>query len=189
MFSNLSYIIDVIVFSLALLIIMGAVSSLVLLVWKLSKDKEKQSSLQIIEEIKNSPNLQPQTTNLAVSNSEIQQREMTLEVAKNLLEREGFKISTQSEKQTNSKSTVPTVSNSNFSQNLPTNHPAFMLLKTGNVHMKHGDFPAAIKDFSDALILNPSYAGAYNARGMANQQNERFSVCSSRLQFSIKITQ
>ena len=174
MFSNLSYIIDVIVFSLALLIIMGAVSSLVLLVWKLSKDKEKQSSLQIIEEIKNSPNLQPQTTNLAVSNSEIQQREMTLEVAKNLLEREGFKISTQSEQQTNSKSTVPTVSNSNFSQNLPTNHPAFMLLKTGNVHMKHGDFTAAIKDFSDALILNPSYAGAYNARGMANRKMKDF---------------
>ena len=153
------------------MLIMAAVSSLVILVWKLAKDKERENSSQISEEIKKSS----LSSNLPVPANDSVPKEMTLEIAKNILEREGYQVSTQSEvRSTTNQSHRTQVSTSTFSQNLPTNHPAFMLLKTGNVHMKHGDFPAAIKDFSDALILNPSYAGAYNARGMANRKMKDF---------------
>ena len=171
MFSNLATLIDFVVFALSLMLIMAAVSSLVILVWKLAKDKERENSSHISETIMNSS----PSTNLPVPSNASVPKAMTLEIAKNILEREGYRVSNQSQTQSKSNPIYPTQAPSTtFSQNLPTNHPAFMLLKTGNVHMKHGDFSAAIKDFSDALILNPSYAGAYNARGMANRKMKDF---------------
>jgi Flp pilus assembly protein TadD len=49
-----------------------------------------------------------------------------------------------------------------------------MLLKTGYIQMKHGDFQSAIKDYTNAIIINPTFAVAYNARGMANRKIKDF---------------
>ncbi|HAT21680.1 MAG TPA: hypothetical protein DCS57_02565, partial [Dehalococcoidia bacterium] len=57
---------------------------------------------------------------------------------------------------------------------IPENSQEKMLLETGHVHMKHGDFQSAIKDYTNAIIINPTFAGAYNARGMANRKMKDF---------------
>ncbi|MDC0035827.1 tetratricopeptide repeat protein [Chloroflexi bacterium] len=57
---------------------------------------------------------------------------------------------------------------------IPENSDEKMLVKTGHIHMRHGDFSSAIKDYTNAIIINPTFAGAYNARGMANRKMRDF---------------
>jgi len=179
MFTDLSSIIDLLIFVLSSFVVISTVSAIFILIWTLARHKENPPSDSL--------------NNISVSNkqtekkrsdkdfvSHMEQKRILLEAARSIIEDSGLQITDPRKKLSQNPSNglpkksvavKPLIPNTGSTLN---NNPAFLLLKTGNVHLKHGDFASAIKDYSDALILNPVYAGAYNARGMANRKMKNF---------------
>jgi tetratricopeptide (TPR) repeat protein len=51
---------------------------------------------------------------------------------------------------------------------------AVNLVKCGNLHMHHGNYPCAIEKFSRAIEEDPAFAEAYNQRAIAYYLSEKF---------------
>ena len=176
MFSDISTILDVIIFILSGFIVASTVAAVVFVVWTFGKMNERSTTKDILDMINSSE--EKTNTSLALNtdkNSEL------IKAAIMIIESYGLSVS-------GSKITpLPnqSVSNSSINQgpndrslintsSVQENRQEKMLLETGHVHMKHGDFQSAIKDYTNAIVINPAFAGAYNARGMANRKMKDF---------------
>jgi tetratricopeptide (TPR) repeat protein len=176
MFSDISTILDVIIFILSGFIVASTVAAVVFVVWTFGKMNERSTTKDLLDKINSSE--EKTNTSLALNtdkNSEL------IKAAIMIIESYGLSVSG---------SKIPpfpnqSVSNSSINQgpndrslintsSVPENSQEKMLLETGHVHMKHGDFQSAIKDYTNAIVINPTFAGAYNARGMANRKMKDF---------------
>ncbi|MEE2884267.1 MAG: tetratricopeptide repeat protein [Chloroflexota bacterium] len=176
MFSDISTILDVIIFILSGFIVASTVAAVVFVVWTFGKMNERSTTKDLLDKINSSE--QKTNTSLALNtdkNSEL------IKAAIMIIESYGLSVSgSQNSSLSNQPVSKPSISqgtNNSSLNNIPTvpeNSREKMLLETGHVHMRHGDFQSAIKDYTNAIVINPTFAGAYNARGMANRKMKDF---------------
>ena len=176
MFSDISTILDVIIFILSGFIVASTVAAIVFVVWTFGKMNERSTTKDLLDKINSSE--QKTNTSLALNtdkNSEL------IKAAIMIIESYGLTVSggqtqaslNQSDPKLAIKRT-PKSSIPNSVAPVAENSQEKMLVETGHVHMKHGDFQSAIKDYTNAIVINPTFAGAYNARGMANRKMKDF---------------
>ena len=176
MFSDISTILDVIIFILSGFIVASTVAAIVFVVWTFGKMNERSTTKDLLDKINSSE--QKTNTSLALNtdkNSEL------IKAAIMIIESYGLSVS-GSQNLSLPHQPVSKISinrgidnrNPNQMSTVPENSQEKMLLETGHVHMKHGDFQSAIKDYTNAIVINPTFAGAYNARGMANRKMKDF---------------
>ncbi|MCH2313266.1 MAG: tetratricopeptide repeat protein [SAR202 cluster bacterium] len=177
MFSSISTILDVIIFVLSGFIVSSTVAAIVFVVWTFGKINERTSTKELLDKINSSSEKTNTSTalNTTDNNSEL------IKAAIAIVESHGLSVSgPQNSRNINITSLADNLDRTreinNPKQVLPTpeNSHEKMLMETGHVHMKHGDFQSAIKDYTNAIIINPTFAGAYNARGMANRKMKDF---------------
>jgi len=177
MFSSISTILDVIIFVLSGFIVSSTVAAIVFVVWTFGKINERTSTKELLDKINSSSEKTNTSTalNTTDNNSEL------IKAAIAIVESHGLSVSgPQNSRNINITSLADTLDRTREINNpkqvlpIPENSQEKMLLETGHVHMKHGDFQSAIKDYTNAIIINPTFAGAYNARGMANRKMKDF---------------
>jgi len=176
MFSDISTILDVIIFILSGFIVASTVAAIVFVVWTFGKMNERSTTKDLLDKINSSE--QKTNTSLALNtdkNSEL------IKAAIMIIESYGLTVSgsqTQASlNQSDPKLATKRIPNSSIPNSVAPvteNSQEKMLVETGHVHMKHGDFQSAIKDYTNAIVINPTFAGAYNARGMANRKMKDF---------------
>ena len=161
MFSSISTILDIIIFVLSGFIVSSTVAAVVFVVWTFGKMNERSNTKELLDTINSSS--KKTNTSLAII--------------------ESYGLSVSGNKTVNYVPDTParddfnkirTHSSSRDHSSIPVNSNEKMLLQTGHIHMKHGDFSSAIQDYTNAIIVNPNFAGAYNARGMANRKKRDF---------------
>ena len=177
MFSSISTILDVIIFVLSGFIVSSTVAAIVFVVWTFGKINERTSTKELLDKINSSSEKTNTSTalNTTDNNSEL------IKAAITIVESYGLSVSgPQNSRNINISSLEDNLDRTREINNpkqvlpIPENSQEKMLLETGHVHMKHGDFQSAIKDYTNAIIINPTFAGAYNARGMANRKMKDF---------------
>ena len=177
MFSSISTILDVIIFVLSGFIVSSTVAAIVFVVWTFGKINERTSTKELLDKINSSSEKTNTSTalNTTDNNSEL------IKAAIAIVESHGLSVSgPQNSRNINITSLTDNLDRTREINNLkqvlpiPENSQEKMLMETGHVHMKHGDFQSAIKDYTNAIIINPTFAGAYNARGMANRKMKDF---------------
>ena len=177
MFSSISTILDVIIFVLSGFIVSSTVAAIVFVVWTFGKINERTSTKELLDKINSSSEKTNTSTalNTTDNNSEL------IKAAIAIVESHGLSVSgPQNSRNINITSLADNLDRTREINNpkqvlpIPENSQEKMLLETGHVHMKHGDFQSAIKDYTNAIIINPTFAGAYNARGMANRKMKDF---------------
>ena len=177
MFSSISTILDVIIFVLSGFIVSSTVAAIVFVVWTFGKINERTSTKELLDKINSSSEKTNTSTalNTTDNNSEL------IKAAIAIVESHGLSVSgPQNSRNINITSVADNLDRTREINNpkqvlpIPENSQEKMLLETGHVHMKHGDFQSAIKDYTNAIIINPTFAGAYNARGMANRKMKDF---------------
>ena len=177
MFSSISTILDVIIFVLSGFIVSSTVAAIVFVVWTFGKINERTSTKELLDKINSSSEKTNTSTalNTTDNNSEL------IKAAIAIVESHGLSVSgPQNSRNINITSLADNLDRTREINNLkqvlpiPENSQEKMLMETGHVHMKHGDFQSAIKDYTNAIIINPTFAGAYNARGMANRKMKDF---------------
>ena len=177
MFSSISTILDVIIFVLSGFIVSSTVAAIVFVVWTFGKINERTSTKELLDKINSSSEKTNTSTalNTTDNNSEL------IKAAIAIVESHGLSVSgPQNSRNINITSSADNLDRTREINNpkqvlpIPENSQEKMLLETGHVHMKHGDFQSAIKDYTNAIIINPTFAGAYNARGMANRKMKDF---------------
>lgn len=177
MFSSISTILDVIIFVLSGFIVSSTVAAIVFVVWTFGKINERTSTKELLDKINSSSEKTNTSTalNTTDNNSEL------IKAAITIVESYGLSVSgPQNSRNINITSLADNLDRTREINNpkqvlpIPENSQEKMLLETGHVHMKHGDFQSAIKDYTNAIIINPTFAGAYNARGMANRKMKDF---------------
>ena len=177
MFSSISTILDVIIFVLSGFIVSSTVAAIVFVVWTFGKINERTSTKELLDKINSSSEKTNTSTalNTTDNNSEL------IKAAIAIVESHGLSVSgPQNSRNINITSLADNLVRTREINNpkqvlpIPENSQEKMLLETGHVHMKHGDFQSAIKDYTNAIIINPTFAGAYNARGMANRKMKDF---------------
>ena len=177
MFSSISTILDVIIFVLSGFIVSSTVAAIVFVVWTFGKMNERTTTKELLDKINSSSEKTNTSTalNTTDNNSEL------IKAAITIVESYGLSVSgPQNSRNINISSLEDNLDRTREINNpkqvlpVPENSEEKMLLKTGHVHMKHGDFQSAIKDYTNAIIINPTFAGAYNARGMANRKMKDF---------------
>ena len=177
MFSSISTILDVIIFVLSGFIVSSTVAAIVFVVWTFGKINERASTKELLDKINSSSEKTNTSTalNTTDNNSEL------IKAAIAIVESHGLSVSgPQNSRNINITSLADNLDRTREINNpkqvlpIPENSQEKMLLETGHVHMKHGDFQSAIKDYTNAIIINPTFAGAYNARGMANRKMKDF---------------
>ena len=177
MFSSISTILDVIIFVLSGFIVSSTVAAIVFVVWTFGKINERTSTKELLDKINSSSEKTNTSTalNTTDNNSEL------IKAAIAIVESHGLSVSgPQNSRNINITSLADNLDRTREINNpkqvlpIPENSQEKMLMETGHVHMKHGDFLSAIKDYTNAIIINPTFAGAYNARGMANRKMKDF---------------
>ena len=177
MFSSISTILDVIIFVLSGFIVSSTVAAIVFVVWTFGKINERTTTKELLDKINSSSEKTNTSTalNTTDNNSEL------IKAAITIVESYGLSVSgPQNSRNINITSSADNLDRTREINNpkqvlpIPENSQEKMLLETGHVHMKHGDFQSAIKDYTNAIIINPTFAGAYNARGMANRKMKDF---------------
>lgn len=177
MFSSISTILDVIIFVLSGFIVSSTVAAIVFVVWTFGKINERTSTKELLDKINSSSEKTNTSTalNTTDNNSEL------IKAAIAIVESHGLSVSgPQNSRNINITSLADNLDRTREINNpkqvlpIPENSQEKMLMETGHVHMKHGDFQSAIKDYTNAIIINPTFAGAYNARGMANRKMKDF---------------
>ncbi|MBV46482.1 MAG: hypothetical protein CL900_04640 [Dehalococcoidia bacterium] len=177
MFSSISTILDVIIFVLSGFIVSSTVAAIVFVVWTFGKINERTTTKELLDKINSSSEKTNTSTalNTTDNNSEL------IKAAIAIVESHGLSVSgPQNSRNINITSLADNLDRTREINNpkqvlpIPENSQEKMLLETGHVHMKHGDFQSAIKDYTNAIIINPTFAGAYNARGMANRKMKDF---------------
>ena len=177
MFSSISTILDVIIFVLSGFIVSSTVAAIVFVVWTFGKINERTTTKELLDKINSSSEKTNTSTalNTTDNNSEL------IKAAITIVESYGLSVSgPQNSRNINITSLADNLDRTREINNpkqvlpIPENSQEKMLLETGHVHMKHGDFQSAIKDYTNAIIINPTFAGAYNARGMANRKMKDF---------------
>lgn len=177
MFSSISTILDVIIFVLSGFIVSSTVAAIVFVVWTFGKINERTSTKELLDKINSSSEKTNTSTalNTTDNNSEL------IKAAIAIVESHGLSVSgPQNSRNINITSLTDNLDRTREINNpkqvlpIPENSQEKMLMETGHVHMKHGDFQSAIKDYTNAIIINPTFAGAYNARGMANRKMKDF---------------
>ena len=177
MFSSISTILDVIIFVLSGFIVSSTVAAIVFVVWTFGKINERASTKELLDKINSSSEKTNTSTalNTTDNNSEL------IKAAIAIVESHGLSVSgPQNSRNINITSLADNLDRTREINNpkqvlpIPENSQEKMLMETGHVHMKHGDFQSAIKDYTNAIIINPTFAGAYNARGMANRKMKDF---------------
>lgn len=177
MFSSISTILDVIIFVLSGFIVSSTVAAIVFVVWTFGKINERTSTKELLDKINSSSEKTNTSTalNTTDNNSEL------IKAAIAIVESHGLSVSgPQNSRNINITSLADNLDRTREINNpkqvlpIPENSQEKMLLQTGHVHMKHGDFQSAVKDYTNAIIINPTFAGAYNARGMANRKMKDF---------------
>lgn len=176
MFSDISTILDIIIFVLSGFIVSSTVAAIVFVVWTFGKMNERSTTKDLLDKINTSP--QKTNTHLALNSDKDSE---LIKTAIAIVESYGLSVSGSSNETpltspVSKTTSIGTNRDPRPQQILPPaeNSQEKMLLKTGHVHMKHGDFQSAIKDYTNAIIVNPTFAGAYNARGMANRKMKDF---------------
>ena len=177
MFSSISTILDIIIFVLSGFIVSSTVAAIVFVVWTFGKMNERTTTKELLDKINSSP----QKTNTSSALNTTDKNSELIKAAITIVESYGLSVSSP---QNSRNIHIPSlednidrtreINNSNQNLPIPENSQEKMLLQTGHVHMKHGDFQSAIKDYTNAIIINPTFAGAYNARGMANRKMKDF---------------
>jgi tetratricopeptide (TPR) repeat protein len=177
MFSSISTILDIIIFVLSGFIVSSTVAAIIFVVWTFGKMNERTTTKELLDKINSSP----QKTNTSSALNTTDKNSELIKAAITIVESYGLSVSgPQNSRNINITSLEDNIdrtreiNNSNQILPLPENSQEKMLLQTGHVHMKHGDFQSAIKDYTNAIIINPTFAGAYNARGMANRKMKDF---------------
>ena len=177
MFSSISTILDVIIFVLSGFIVSSTVAAIVFVVWTFGKINERTSTKELLDKINSSSEKTNTSTalNTTDNNSEL------IKAAITIVESYGLSVSgPQNSRNINISSLEDNLDRTREINNpkqvlpIPENSQEKMLMETGHVHMKHGDFLSAIKAYTNAIIINPTFAGAYNARGMANRKMKDF---------------
>ena len=177
MFSSISTILDVIIFVLSGFIVSSTVAAIVFVVWTFGKINERTTTKELLDKINSSSEKTNTSTalNTTDNNSEL------IKAAIAIVESHGLSVSgPQNSRNINITSLADNLDRTREINNpkqvlpIPENSQEKMLMETGHVHMKHGDFQSAIKDYTNAIIINPTFAGAYNARGMANRKMKDF---------------
>ncbi len=177
MFSSISTILDVIIFVLSGFIVSSTVAAIVFVVWTFGKINERTSTKELLDKINSSSEKTNTSTALNTTDNNIE----LIKAAIAIVESHGLSVSgPQNSRNINITSLADNLDRTREINNpkqvlpIPENSQEKMLLETGHVHMKHGDFQSAIKDYTNAIIINPTFAGAYNARGMANRKMKDF---------------
>jgi len=177
MFSSISTILDIIIFVLSGFIVSSTVAAVVFVVWTFGKMNERSSTKELLDTINSSS----KKTNTSLASNTLDKNEEVIRAAIAIVESYGLSVS--GNKTVNYVPDTParddfnkirTHSSSSDHSFIPVNSNEKMLLQTGHIHMKHGDFSSAIQDYTNAIIVNPNFAGAYNARGMANRKKRDF---------------
>ena len=177
MFSSISTILDVIIFVLSGFIVSSTVAAIVFVVWTFGKINERTSTKELLDKINSSS----EKTNTSSALNTTDNNSELIKAAITIVQSYGLSVSgAQNSRKSNITSLEDNLDRTREINNpkqvlpVPENSEEKMLLKTGHVHMKHGDFQSAIKDYTNAIIINPTFAGAYNARGMANRKMKDF---------------
>ena len=177
MFSSISTILDVIIFVLSGFIVSSTVAAIVFVVWTFGKINERTSTKELLDKINSSS----EKTNTSTALNTTDNNRELIKAAIAIVESHGLSVSgPQNSRNINITSLTDNLDRTREINNpkqvlpIPENSQEKMLMETGHVHMKHGDFQSAIKDYTNAIIINPTFAGAYNARGMANRKMKDF---------------
>ena len=176
-------------------IVISIIFTVVLLIWTFARISERSSTRDLVRELKGPDNAEPPRQNASTSEEDIQK--MIMQSVASILRDTGVTVNESVQglappppppPQPSLQQSIADKVRQQFNaalqpsveqQETPTSAPApdsrsNALLRTGHVHLKHGDVESAINDYTAALRLTPTVADAFNARGMAYRRQRDF---------------
>ena len=190
---DIASVLELVTFVFVGTIVISIIFTVVLLIWTFARISERSSTRDLVKELKGPDNSQNNQKDAAhPTEDDIQQ--MIMQAIANILRDSGANISTgvspiaapppQPSLEQSISSQVreqfgialqPAIDQTETSTASPApDSRSNALLRTGHVHLKHGDVDSAINDYTAALRLSPTFADAFNARGMAYRRQKDF---------------
>ena len=190
---DIASVLELVTFVFVGTIVISIIFTVVLLIWTFARISERSSTRDLVKELKGPDNSQNNQKDAAhPTEDDIQQ--MIMQAIANILRDSGANISTgvppiaapppQPSLEQSISSHVreqfgialqPAIDQTETSTASPApDSRSNALLRTGHVHLKHGDVDSAINDYTAALRLSPTFADAFNARGMAYRRQKDF---------------
>ena len=190
---DIASVLELVTFVFVGTIVISIIFTVVLLIWTFARISERSSTRDLVKELKGPDNSQNNQKDAAhPTEDDIQQ--MIMQAIANILRDSGANISTgvppiaapspQPSLEQSISSQVreqfgialqPAIDQTETSTASPApDSRSNALLRTGHVHLKHGDVESAINDYTAALRLSPTFADAFNARGMAYRRQKDF---------------